>query len=70
MHNIGQSGRFLGRHLEPLLKTCLTLIKNALKPLDKSLIITSGLTVAAPATDAAIPKKVFGSGMTILIISS
>ena len=51
---------------EPLLKTGLLLMKNVLKPLDKSL----GLTAAASATDAAIHKKIFGSGITTLIISS
>ena len=50
---------------EPLLKTGLLLMKNVLKPLDKSL----GLTAAALATDAAIHKKIFGSGITLIISS-
>ena len=62
LHKIGQSGRFLGRLLGPLLKTGLTLMKNALKPLAKSVLIPLGLTVAASAADAAIYKKMFGSG--------
>ena len=33
LHKIGQSGGFLGRLLEPLLKTGLPLIRNLLKPL-------------------------------------
>ena len=32
LHKIGQSGGLLGRLLEPLLKTRLTLIRNVLKP--------------------------------------
>ena len=33
LHEIGRSGRFLGRLLGPLLKTGLPLMKNVLKPL-------------------------------------
>ena len=39
-----QSGGFLGRLLGPLLKTGLPLIKNVIKPLDKSVLIPLGLT--------------------------
>ena len=38
------------------------LIGNVLKPLAKSVLIPLGLTAAASATDAAIHKKMFGSG--------
>ena len=69
-HKIGQSGGFLGRLLGPLLKTGLPLIGNVLKPLAKSILIPSGLTAAASATDAAIHKKMFGSGFITLIISN
>ena len=51
---IVQSGRFLGGLLGPLLKTGLLLIENVLKPLDKSVLITLGLTAAAAATNVAI----------------
>ena len=44
-------------------------MKNVLKPLAKSVLIPLG-SIAALATDAAIPKKMFGSGVTILIISN
>ena len=67
MHKIGQSGGFLGRLLGLLLKTGLPLIKNVLKPLPKSVLIPLELTAAASATDAAIHKKMFGSGKTTLI---
>ena len=46
------------------------MIKRVLKPLAKSVLIPSGLTAAASATDEAIQKKIFGSGMSTLIISN
>ena len=61
IHNIGQSGRFLGRLLGPVLKNRLPLIRNVLKPLAKSFLIPIGLT---------IHQKMFGSGFIILIISN
>ena len=70
LHKIEQSGRFLGRLLEPLLKTGFPLKENVLKPLAKNVLIPLGLTAAASATDAIIHKKRFGSGTTILIISN
>ena len=70
MHKIGQSGGFLGKLSEPLLKTGLPLIGNALKLLAKSLLIPLGLSPAASATNAAIHKKMTGSGSTTLIISN
>ena len=70
MHKIGQSGLFLGRLLGPFLKTGLPLMKRAIKPLAKSVLLPLGLTAAAEATDAAIKKKIFGSGTTALIISN
>ena len=45
----------------------LPLMKNVLKPLAKSVSIPPGLTAAASATDAAIQKKIFGSGITLVI---
>ena len=68
LHKIGQPRGFLGRLLEPLLKTGLPLIGSVIKPLAKSVLIRLGLT--ASATDVAIHKKIFGSGMTTLIISN
>ena len=63
MHKIGPSGGFLGRLLGPLLKTGLSLMKNVLKPLAKNILIPLGLAAAAASgTDAAIHKKMFGSG--------
>ena len=45
-------------------------MKNALKPLAKSVLIPVGLTAAASATDAVLHKKMFGSGTTRLITSN
>ena len=76
MHKIGQSGRFLGRILRLLLKNGYLLIVNVLKPLAKSIFIPLGLTAAAAAaaaaaaTDAVVHKKMFESGITIVIISN
>ena len=47
INKIIQSGGFLGKLLGPLLRTGLTLIKNAVKPLAKSVLIFLGLTAAA-----------------------
>ena len=67
-----QWGGFLGRLLGPLLKPGLTLIKNVIKPLAKSVLIPLGLTSATSAADAGIHKKILGSGHndTTLIISN
>ena len=66
-----QSGGLLGRLLGPLLKTGLSLMKNVIKPLAKSVLIPLGLTAAASAAGTGIHKKILGSGnMTILIISN
>ena len=56
INEIIQSG-FLGKLLGPLLKTGLPLIKNVIKPLDKSVLIPLGLNSAASVADAGIHKK-------------
>ena len=68
-----QSGGFLGRPLGPLLIPGLSLIKNALKPLAKKVLIPLGLTSAVSAADVGIHEKILGSGhnnTTTLIISN
>ena len=45
-------------------------MKNVLKPLAKGVLIPLGLTVTTSATDAAIHKKMFGSGAAKIIISN
>ena len=60
-----QKGGFL-RFLALLLKSGLPLLKSVIKPLDML-----GITAAASTTDAAINKKILGSGNhTTLIISN
>ena len=44
-------------------------MKDVLKPLAKSVLIPLGITTATSATNAAIHKKMFGSGNTTLIIT-
>ena len=63
-----QSGVFLGRLLDPLLKTGLPLIKIVNELLAKSVLNPLGLTAAA----AGMHKKILGSGnnSTTLIISN
>ena len=51
-------------------KNGLLLIKNILKTLANSVLIPLGLTALASTIDAAIRKKIFRSGMTILTISN
>ena len=66
-----QSGAFLGRLLDPLLKTGLQLIKNVIKPLAKCFLIPLGLNAAASAADAGVHKKILGSeNMTTYTIIS
>ena len=65
---IRESRWFLGRILGPLLQTGLSLRGNILKTLAKSILMPLGLTAAASLTDAPIHKKMFGSGVTTLII--
>ena len=69
LHKTGQSGRFLGRFLGPLLKTGLPLTGNVLKCI-KGILIPLGLTSTASATDAAIHMKAFGLGMTKMTLSN
>ena len=49
-HKVIESGEFLGRLLETLLKTGFLLIENVLKPSAKNVSIPLGLTTAASAT--------------------
>ena len=65
-----QSGGFLGKLLGPILKTGLSVIKNVITPLAKSVLIPLELTVAASAADAGIHKKILGSGNTTTLIIS
>ena len=64
MHKTKELEGFLGRPPESLIKIGLPLTRNALKPLAKIILMPLGLPVAASATNAAIHKKIFGSGFT------
>ena len=46
------------------------LTENVLKPLAKSISVSLGLSAATAATDAAVHKNIFASGVTTLIISN
>ena len=63
-----QPGGLLGRLLDLLLKTGLSLMKNVIQALSKSVLIPFGLTVAASAADAGIHKQILGSGTTAPVI--
>ena len=60
-----QSGKFLGKILGLLLKTGLPLLKSVIKPLG-----LLHLTAASSAIDAGVQKKIYGSGITTLVISN
>ena len=64
-----EEGGSLSNGLGPLMKVGLPLMKNILGPLAKSVLKPLGLMAAASATDAATQRKIYGSGMTTLIIS-
>ena len=44
-------------------------MRNAIKPLARSVLMSLELTTVTSATDVAIQKKTFGQGMTMPIIS-
>ena len=48
----------------------LRLMKSAFMNSTKSVLIPLGLTAAASGTDAAIQKKIYGLGVTTLMISN
>ena len=52
-----QSGGFLSKILDPLLRTRLPLMKIVVKPLAKSILVPLGLTAVASSVDAGIYKK-------------
>ena len=61
--------RFLN-FLRPLMTAGLPLMKNIHASLVKKFLMPLGLTAVASATDAALQKKIFGLGMTALMISN
>ena len=65
-----KSGGFLARLLAPLLKVDLSLMKNVLQLLAKTVLIPLRLTAAASPPDAGIYKTVLGYGITTLTKSN
>ena len=70
MHKKRQLGGFFVRTFRALLKSGLSLMKNVLELLTKSVLISLGLIAAALARDTAINRKMFESSATTLIISN
>ena len=64
-----QKGGFVN-FLKPLMTASLPLMKSVLTPLAKSVLLLFGLTTVISATDAALQKKIYGSGGTALITSN
>ena len=60
-------GGFLN-FVRPLMTACLPSRKSVLTPLGKSVLIPLGLSARISAADAAVQKKIYGSGITALII--
>ena len=48
----------------------LTLIKSVITPLAKSVLLPLGLSAGMSAADAAIQKKIYESGTTVLMITN
>ena len=63
-----QQDGLLSNFLGPLMRVGLPLMKNVLILLTKSVLMPLRLTAIPSTTDAAIRKKISGSGMTTLII--
>ena len=61
-----QSGGFLGRLLEPLMKVGLPLRKNVLQLLAKSVLIPLAL-LSASAADSGIHKKILALGTATVV---
>ena len=68
--NSQEEGLPLITFLAPLTRLALPLIKNVLTPYAKNILVKLGLKSEGLATNAAIQKKVFRSGMTASIISN
>ena len=67
LHEIVQSGGYLGTCLRPLLKTGLPLLGNVFKLSAKSVLTPLGLTVAASATDAGTDASIHKKYLDLVI---
>ena len=63
-----QEGGFVN-FFRPLITAGLPLMKSALAPLSKSLLILLGLPAGVSAADAAIQKKIYGSVSPSVLVS-
>ena len=63
-----QEGGFLN-FVRPLMTAGLPLMKTVLTPLAKSVLLPLGLSAGMSAADAAIQKKIYGSGRTLDLAS-
>ena len=64
-----QEGGFLN-FLRPLITAGLPLMKSVITPLAKNVLLPFGLSAGMPAAYAAIQKKIYGSGITVLTITN
>ena len=64
-----QKGGLLSKFFGPLMEVGISLMRNVLKQLAKSVLLPLRLTTTAPATQAAMQKKIYGTGITSLVIS-
>ena len=67
---ISLKGKGFLNFLRPLITAGLPLMKGVFTPLAKSVLLSVGLSAGMSAADAAIQKKIYGSGVTALIISN
>ena len=66
---IASQGGFIN-FLRPLKAAGLPLMKSVLTPIAKNVLLPLGLSAGMSAADVAIQKKIYGSGITALIISN
>ena len=66
---VSQEGGFLS-FLRQLMTAGLPLLKNVFIPLVKTVLLPLGLSAGMSAADAAIQKKIYGSGTTELMYSN
>ena len=66
---IASQGGFIN-FLRPLKAAGLPLMKSVLTPIAKNVLLPLGLSAGMSAADLAIQKKIYGSGITALMISN
>ena len=66
---IASQGGFIN-FFRPLMAAGLPLLKSVLTPIAKNVLLPLGLSAGMSAADLAIQKKIYGSGITALMISN